>query len=88
MAPRTATLHTYLAFIEDRSVAVKEIEWADDVTLDQNARYNSASGPPSRTKGHFKEPLLQRELAKIRQRVAVYTHCRHGCVRGLSVEDV
>jgi len=49
--------------MEDCTEAVEEIEGAEDMALNKNARYHRGSCPVPSTDRHFEEPLLKRELA-------------------------
>jgi hypothetical protein len=49
--------------MENCAEAVEEIEGANDMTLDKNARHHCGSCPVSSANGHFEEPLLKWELA-------------------------
>ena len=51
---------TYLLLVKDGSEAVEELEWCEDLALDQNTAYHCRSCPPSCADWHLKEPLLQR----------------------------
>lgn len=51
----------YLVLIEDGAVAVEELEWVDDVALDEDAREDCRGGPEARADGHFPEPCFEGE---------------------------
>lgn len=50
---------TYLLLLKHGSKAVEELEWIQDLTLDQYAGYDGCGGPPTSADGHLEEPLLQ-----------------------------
>jgi hypothetical protein len=53
---------TYLAFVEDCSYTVEEVEWREDTALDEYACNYHGSCPYTGANGHFEEPLLKWEL--------------------------
>ena len=55
----------YLTLVEDGPVAVEELKWSNDVTLNQGASHDRCRRPPSRAYGHFEKPLLQRDLTQL-----------------------
>jgi hypothetical protein len=52
--------YAYLLLVEHRSEAVEQLEWCEDLTLDQHSRHDCRCGPPSCARRHLKPPLLYR----------------------------
>ena len=52
---------TYLGFVEYRPEAVEQLEWCDDLALDQGAGEKRGGRPPPGADGHLPEPRLQRQ---------------------------
>jgi hypothetical protein len=48
----------YLRLDEDSSKAVEELEWCNDLALNECAGEHCRRRPPSSTEGHLPEPLL------------------------------
>lgn len=51
----------YLVLEEDGAVAVEELEWVDDVALDEDAHEDCCGGPEACADGHFPEPCFEGE---------------------------
>lgn len=56
---------SYLTLVKDGPVAVEELKWRKDMTLNQRTGHDSRSSPPPRTDWHLEEPLLQRYLTQL-----------------------
>lgn len=74
-------MSSYLILDKDGPEAVEELEWRNDVTLNQDGCDDCGSGPISRTSGHLIEPLLQRELSHRSPSASPTKHIIHihGC---------
>lgn len=66
----------YLTPHKDGAEGIEELKGRQDVALNQQARHDSGSGPPSRADGHLKEPLLQRQGTQIATSCSSQ-HCSH-----------
>ena len=67
---------TYLALVEYCSETVEELEWRQDMALDQYSSEYCCSRPPARAHWHLEEPLLQRYLTDASS--AAVTAAEHG----------
>ena len=48
----------YLILNKDGSSTIEELEWSNDLALNQNRRDDGSRGPPSCTDWHLIKPLL------------------------------
>ena len=61
--------------MEDRTVAVEQLERVDDAALHQHSRDHCSCCPPSCAYWHLEEPLFQRHLPQ--RAIAAPQHSRH-----------
>lgn len=72
---------------EDRAVAVEELEWVDDVALDEDAHEDCCSGPEACADGHFPEPCFEGEAGlSAESSIPATHHLVHG--RAVSTDSV
>lgn len=77
----------YLVLVKDRAVAVEELEWVDDVALDEDAHENCCGGPEACADRHFPEPGLEGEAGlSAESSIPATHHLVHG--RAVSIDSV
>ena len=73
------TSTTYLALVEDGTIAVEQLERREDVTLYQDSSQDRRCCPPPCAYWHLEKPLFQGQLTH-RSIAAAAQHCSHvGC---------